>query len=267
MMRWLLPLLVLAGAGAAFWSVLSPHELGLGAADFPAEVVVGGEEVDRLFIEIAGLMGLLLVSTAVLIAYAVARGTGRRDGEGSRRTHGGALEVVWTLLPAAALVLLLVRQLDVRAAMAEASTGPGLGTGFAVGVDAHQFEWRFRYPGADGALWTRDDVVSLGELAVPAGRAVVLDMRSRDVIHSFFAPALRTKRDIVPGRSTRLAFVVDPDDLPLSFGARGEALLGLECAEYCGWGHAAMVGRVRVLADEPLEDWLRARAEERTAAD
>jgi cytochrome c oxidase subunit 2 len=161
----------------------------------------------------------------------------------------------------------------VRAQLTAAPRAAGLGAPFIVGVDAHQFEWRFRYPGADRAVWTADDVVSLGELALPAGRPVELVMRSRDVIHSFFAPALRTKRDIVPGRDTRLAFVIDPADLPLGFGeatgpgSRGEAMLGLECAELCGFGHAAMVGRIRVLGDEALTGWLTACAEERTAED
>lgn len=273
MKRYLLALLVLMGAGTAFWSVLSPHELGLGAAVFPDEVTHGGEAVDRLFDEISALMGVLLLLTAVLIAWTVIRGAGRRDGQGSARSGSTALELVWTALPALALVFVLVRQLEVRAQLARAPNMAGLGAPFVVGVDAHQFEWRFRYPGADGAVWTADDVVNLGELALPAGRPVELVMRSRDVIHSFFAPALRTKRDVVPGRDTRSKFVIDPADLPLGFGAasgpgsRGETLLGIECAELCGWGHAAMVGRIRVLGDEALTAWLNARAEERTAED
>ncbi|MEZ6014303.1 MAG: cytochrome c oxidase subunit II transmembrane domain-containing protein [Planctomycetota bacterium] len=267
MMRYVLPLLVLLGAGAAFWSVLSPHELGLGAAVFPDEVTRGGEAVDRLFDEIAALMGFLLLLTAGLIAWVVVRGAGRRDGLGSERTGSAALEFIWTALPAVALALLLVRQLEVRKVLADAPSAEGLGAPFVVGVDAHQFEWRFRYPGRDGAVWTADDVVTVNELALPAGRPVELVMRSRDVIHSFFAPALRTKRDIVPGRDTRLAFVIDPEDLPLGFTSGQEAQLGLECAELCGWGHGAMVGRIRVLGADALTRWLTARSDERLATD
>jgi cytochrome c oxidase subunit 2 len=261
------------GAGVAFWSVLSPHELGLGAAVFPDEVTHGGEDVDRLFDEISALMGVLLLLTATLLAWAIVRGTGRRDGEGSARSGSAGLEFVWSALPAIALAFVLVRQLEVRERLAAAPHAAGLGPPFVVGVDAHQFEWRFRYPGVDGQVWTADDVVTIGELALPAGRPVELVMRSRDVIHSFFAPALRTKRDIVPGRDTRLEFAIDPTDLPLGFGERtddgsfGEALLGLECAELCGFGHAAMVGRVRVLGDEALVEWMTQRADERTAQD
>lgn len=270
MMRAVLPLLVLLGAAVTFWSVYAPEDVGLAAAVFPAEVVREGERIDRLFHELAGLMGVLLVLTAVLLAYAVVRGAGRRDGEGSARTGSTALEVLWTALPAAALVVFLVRQLDTRAAFASAADVEGLGARCVVGVDAHQFEWRFRYPGADGAVWTADDVVSLGELGLPAGRPIELVMRSRDVIHSFFAPALRTKRDVVPGRDTRLAFVIDPADLPQvppGGGAEAGAVLGLECAELCGWGHAAMVGRIRALAPDAFELWLAARAAERLATD
>ncbi len=281
MMRVLLPLLVLVGAGVTFWSVLAPEDLGLGAAVFPAEVVRRGELVDQLFTELAVLMGVLLVLTAVLLAFAVARGAGRRDGEGSARTGSTALEVVWTVIPAIALVGFLVRQLEVRSAFASAAELPRSGSitpPFVVGVDAHQFEWRFRYPGRDGVVWTADDLVSVSELAVPAGRAVELVMRSRDVIHSFFAPALRTKRDVVPGRDTRLSFVIEAGDLPMALAPvdGGEAapglpaagvVLGLECAELCGWGHAAMVGRIRVLDDGGLDTWLTARSEERLSAE
>lgn len=268
-MRYWLPFLLLAGAGVAFWSVLSPHELGLGAAVFPPEVTYGGEEVDRLFDDISAVMGALLLLTAALLSWAVLRGAGRRDGEGSARRGGTALEVTWTALSAAVLAFLLVRQLDVRERLAAVPEGASSAATFVVGVDAHQFEWRFRYPGADGEAWTADDPVSIGELALPAGRRVELVMRSRDTVHSFFAPALRTKRDVVPGRDTRLSFAIDPADLPLGFGEgeRGEAILAIECAELCGFGHAAMVGRIRVLADEALGAWIAARTAERTAED
>jgi len=272
-MRFFLPLLLLAGAGVTFWSVYRPADLGLGAATFPGEVTLGGEHVDALFRELAVLMGVLLALTALLLAWAIVRGAGRRDGSGSGRTGSVGLEVVWTVIPAAVLVWTLVRQLEVREALAAAPRAAALGPAFQVGVDAHQFEWRFRYPGPDGAVWTADDIVTVGELALPAGRPVALALRTRDVIHSFFAPALRVKRDVVPGRETPLAFVIDPADLPTTFGdprgpeARGEFVLGLECAELCGWGHAAMVGRVRVLGDAALADWLAARAAERLAVD
>lgn len=272
MMRLLLPLLVLACAGAAFWSILSPSDVGLGLAVFPDEVVRGGEVVDRLFDEISALMGFLLLLTSFLIAWAVVKGAGRRDGQGSARTGSAALEFVWTVLPALALAALLVRQLEVRRHIAEAPYRPSAGleragAPFVVGVDAHQFEWRFRYPGRDGEVWTADDLVSIGVLAVPTERPIELVMRSRDVIHSFFAPALRTKRDIVPGRDTHIAFAIEAADLPLSFEHQREAIIGLECAELCGFGHSAMVGRIRVLGDESLTTWLTERAQERTAED
>jgi len=267
--RLLLALLVLGASGAAFWSVLSPHQMGLGAATFPDEITLGGERVDLLFDEIAALMGLVLLLTAGLTAWAVVRSTGRRDGHGTARTGSAALEATWTVLPALALVALLVRQLEVRDVMREAPRAEGLGPVFRVGVDAHQFEWRFRYPGADGEVWTADDILTLGELALPPGRPIELVMRSRDVIHSFFAPALRTKRDVVPGRDTLLAFVIDGADLPLGFedDSASGVLFGIECAELCGFGHGAMVARIRVLGAAPLAAWVSARARERLARD
>ena len=97
-------------------------------------------------------------------------------------------------------------------------------------VVAKQWMWTFAYPNGG---------ISNGTVYVPVGRPVTLVMTSRDVIHSFFVPAFRVKRDVIPGRSTTLWFE-----------AKYPGHFRIECAEYCGAGHSTMQGEVVALSSE-----------------
>ena len=101
-------------------------------------------------------------------------------------------------------------------------------------VVAKQWMWSFAYPDGSG---------SNGTLYVPVGQPVKLVMTSRDVIHSFYVPEFRDKRDVIPGRSTTTWFEVDHPGRWL-----------IECAEYCGAGHSTMRAEVVAL---PVQDWAR----------
>jgi cytochrome c oxidase subunit 2 len=80
---------------------------------------------------------------------------------------------------------------------------------------------------------------------VPANEPVVVALRSRDVIHSFFVPRFRLKQDILPGRET-LAW----------FECTRPGEYDLVCAELCGWGHYKMAGKVRALPRAEFEAFL-----------
>jgi cytochrome c oxidase subunit 2 len=103
-------------------------------------------------------------------------------------------------------------------------------------VMAKQWMWKFSYPEGPSAV---------ERLTVPAGRPVRLIMTSRDVIHSFYVPALRMKQDVIPGRYTTMWFNADkPGTYPIY------------CAEYCGVSHSRMRGELVVLSDHDYDDWL-----------
>ena len=90
-----------------------------------------------------------------------------------------------------------------------------------------------------------DDIWKRGLLVVPVGRPVVLQMWSRDVIHSFFVPHFRVKQDLIPGFTTRMKFT------PTRTGT-----FELVCTELCGLGHYKMRGEVRVVEPAEYEAWL-----------
>jgi cytochrome c oxidase subunit 2 len=103
-------------------------------------------------------------------------------------------------------------------------------------VQGKKWMWKFAYPGGPNAL----DV-----LRVPAGRPVRLLITSRDVIHSFYVPALRVKQDALPGRYTQTWFNADRP-------GRYEIF----CAEYCGLAHSAMLGELVVMPAGEFDAWI-----------
>jgi cytochrome c oxidase subunit 2 len=103
-------------------------------------------------------------------------------------------------------------------------------------VTAKQWIWTFEYP---------QGVNSAGILYVPAHQPVRMILTSRDVIHSFYVPALRIKQDVVPGTYTSIWFEADtPGSYPL------------RCAELCGVGHSTMSAQVVVMAPQTFSSWM-----------
>jgi cytochrome c oxidase subunit 2 len=114
-----------------------------------------------------------------------------------------------------------------------------------VEVTARQWAWTFRTAGPDGRFGTRDDIVTLNELRIPAGRPIYLKLRSKDVIHSLYLPNFRTKIDAVPGTTTRLWFQAT---------VPGQYELG--CAQHCGVSHYRMRGELIVTEPARYDTWL-----------
>jgi len=105
-------------------------------------------------------------------------------------------------------------------------------------VMGKKWMWKFAYPDGPNAI---------NVLRVPAGRNVRLLMTSRDVIHSFYVPEFRIKKDVLPGRYT-----------DQWFNAVMPGRFQILCAEYCGAGHSIMRGEVIVMRPQDYEDWLAA---------
>ena len=139
-----------------------------------------------------------------------------------------------------------------------------------VEVNAQRWAWNVRHAGQDGVFATDDDVVTLNDLRVPVGRAVIVQLASSDVVHSFYVPALRVKLDAVPGRLHTTWF-----------RAVRAGSFEIACAQHCGVHHDRMRGVVTAMAPDDFDRWVaaasrdalaiaaedaRARAEEPTRA-
>jgi cytochrome c oxidase subunit 2 len=117
-----------------------------------------------------------------------------------------------------------------------------------IDVTGRQYWWEFRYPRFAGSPTVRanaDAVVTANELVLPVGQRVILNLRSEDVIHSFWVPALAGKLDLIPGRTNRLQI-----EASKTGNIRGQ------CAEFCGTSHAFMAFPVRIVTEIEFETWL-----------
>jgi cytochrome c oxidase subunit 2 len=107
---------------------------------------------------------------------------------------------------------------------------------FSLEVMAKQFNWQVKYPNSDK--------VFLDEMHVPVNKVVHVDLKSQDVIHSFFVPQFRIKQDAVPGRSIKAWFEVTKP-----------GKYEWPCAELCGFGHSGMRGWIYVHTPEEYAKW------------
>jgi cytochrome c oxidase subunit 2 len=134
-----------------------------------------------------------------------------------------------------------------------------------------QFNWNFHLPGPDGVFGRRDlalvsnsnpigldqndphskdDLVLLNELHVPVDRNVVVDVSSKDVIHNFALPSMRSAQDAIPGQV-----------IPMWFKPIKTGTYDIVCGQLCGLGHYSMKGSLVVDTPADYQAWLKERAE------
>lgn len=210
---------------------------------FPHDISEHGRVIDRLFMFILWLTGILFVATEVCLFYFMWKYDERTNNTPVKFSHGShTLEVVWTILPAVTLLFIAIYQMN---AWADAKMRkPDIPV--TAEVTGRQFNWDVRYPGADGKLHTPDDVIRTdGDIHFPVNEEILLVINSDDVLHSFFLPNLRMKQDVVPGMRQYMWFK-----------ARESRSVDIVCAELCGWGHYKMKGRATFEPRAEFEQWL-----------
>jgi cytochrome c oxidase subunit 2 len=185
--------------------------------------------VDFVFWFIAGLAVFLLLLVTGLMIYFAVRYNHQRHPEPKAVRESPLLEITWTLIPVA-LVLAMFWYgyrafLTFRAVPADA---------LVVKVTGQMWKWSFEYPNGK-----RTEV-----LYVPINKPIKLELKSLDVIHSFYVPAFRIKEDAVPGKANYLWFK------PQGWGAAD-----IFCSQYCGLQHSYMISRVEVLGEPDFSDW------------
>ncbi len=187
---------------------------------------------------------IILVLVWGILGYILIRYRARPGGPEPTKTRGHlGLEIGWTL--GAAVIVVLISIPTVQTVFrTQAAPGPDA---LVVEVIGRQWWWEFRYP-AEG-------VVTANELHLPVGRRVDLQLRSADVIHSFWVPRLGGKRDVNP-------WVRDPDAPGpkvnrLTFTVDEPGIYPGQCAEFCGPSHGLMGMRVIAEDEDAFQDWVR----------
>jgi cytochrome c oxidase subunit II len=196
-----------------------------------------GEAASTAAPKIDDLLNVMIVLSAfvfslvmVMLFYALwkfkAKPGDESDGE---PIHGNTrLEVAWTLIPTIIVLFGAAYSWAVLNDIEEPTKDA-----LTVDVFSQQYAWSFGYPGKGNAYVQ-------GEFHVPVNRQVQFKMHSQDVIHSFWVPEWRIKKDNVPGITTTAT--VTPDKV---------GTYQLICTELCGFGHASM--RAKVVVEQPAD--------------
>jgi cytochrome c oxidase subunit 2 len=200
----------------------------------PTSASVEFDRIQDVYWLITVISIVIFAIVTAIVVYSVWRWrVSADDDEDGPPIHGNtALEIVWTAIPAALVLLIGVVSAVVLARNGEAGPRP-----LRVEAVGQQFAWRFVYP-------DHGEVTS-GELVLPVGRQAQFTMRSLDVIHSFWVPEFGQKMDAVPGIVTTIN--VTPT-------RTGE--FPVVCAELCGLGHATMRAKARVVSEAEFEQWI-----------
>ncbi len=248
---WLSSLLVIAGTIALIVVgivVTDDHPLST-----LSPVGRQGRDIARLINPIFIVAGVVffLVQGAVLALWWRYRVGGSESGDGEHgfyeddefpdQIHGNdRLEIAWTIIPTVLLAVISVFTLVALFALDDVEASE---EDLVVTVIGQQWWWEYQYH-LDGDTTTAPDFVTANELVIPAGFDVALDIKSRDVIHSFWIPKLNGKRDAVPGRSHD--WVIQADN-PGRF--RGQ------CTEFCGLSHGYMKMVAVALTPSEFAQW------------
>lgn len=184
-------------------------------------------------------VGVAVVVFAAVL-FAVFRYRAREGRRPSRRSEANRVEAFVAVLILAIVALLVTRTFGTEAREDESPAEP-----VRVDVTAFRWGWRFTYPGRGVSVVGNS--ARNPAFAVPAGQPVHFRLRTLDVIHAFWVPDERFKRDAIPGRTNEF-------DLQFDTPGSEEGV----CAEFCGLEHSKMGFDVFVLSEGSYRRWLAA---------
>jgi cytochrome c oxidase subunit 2 len=188
------------------------------------------QAVDNVLIYIFGFSLILLLGITAVTIYFVVKYRRSKYPEPTSQVDGSwLLETIWTVLPIIIVMTMFWYGWTNYVGLREIPAGA-----MEIKATARMWSWQFEYP--DGRKESK--------LYVPVNKPIKVMLYSTDVLHSFFVPAFRIKRDTVPGLESYVWFQA-PE--PGSFD--------IFCAEYCGVGHADMTTTVEALSEEDYAQW------------
>ncbi len=188
--------------------------------------------IDQLYLLLSGITAFFTVLIFSIIFYFMIKYRRKTPGESGTETHTPmSLELTWTIIPSLICVVLFVwsSSLYVRNDRPPAASTE-------IFVIGKQWMWHLQHP---------EGPREINELHVPVGVPVKLTMISQDIIHDFYIPAFRVKKDVLPGRYSSIWFQ------PTETGT-----FHLFCAQYCGTNHSEMIGWVYVMSPGDYATWL-----------
>jgi cytochrome c oxidase subunit 2 len=231
----------------------------------PVAASAHAADIDFVLLLVHGLMLALFAGWSAYFVWVLVR---FRSGRQTKADPGGAtgrLAVgVEVGVVVAEGILLVVFALPVW--YSRTAAPPADSNAVVIRVVAEQFAWNVHYPGADGQFGQtstalvsaenpigldrsspagKDDIVELNLMHLPVNRPVILQLSSKDVVHSFGVPAMRVKQDVIPGLLSPVWFT------PTRIGR-----YDIQCSQLCGLGHYRMRGIIVVESEADYEKFL-----------
>jgi cytochrome c oxidase subunit 2 len=227
----------------------------------PAAASSDAPLLDAVLMSVHVHMLLIFAGWLVVFVYALVRF--RKGANPEPRPHG--VRGLWPALAIGAVIIgdvVILFGLALPAWSRRNAPPPAGVNPVEIRVTAEQFAWNIHYPGpdrvfgrTDQALVTasnpvgtdpagRDDIGLLNILTLPVYRTVMVQLTSRDVIHSFTLNEMRIKQDANPGLTTRIWFT-----------ATQTGNWEIACSQLCGLGHYRMRGEYHVVTPAEWEKW------------
>ncbi len=229
-----------------------------------------GFQIDHIIEFCHWFMGALFLGWSVFFIYVLLR---FRKGKHPVADHEGVKSGISTHLEFAVVLIeaVLLVGFAIPLWAKRVNQFPETKDAILVHAVGQQFNWNFHLPGPDGQFGRReialvsnsnplgldpndpagkDDIVVLGELHVPVGRPVIIELSSKDVIHNFALPHMRMAQDAIPGQI-----------IPMWFKPIKTGNYEVICGQLCGLGHYGMKGMLVVDNPEEYQAWLKERVE------
>ncbi len=197
----------------------------------PQPLITTTEAVDKAFYVIFGISGISLLGITLAMIYIIWRYNRKRQPQPiSQKDHNIWLEITWTVIPTILVGIMFWYGWEGYLSLRRIPDN-------AIPIQGSSRMWSW--------LFTYENGKTSDKLYVPVGQPVNIRLSSEDVLHSFYVPAFRVKRDTVPGMETYAWFVAEE---PGSYD--------LFCAEYCGVAHSDMITTVEAIPPAEFAGWL-----------
>lgn len=226
----LLPLLmgmavIMAGCGDPYLSTLQPSG------------PVADSQLSLMKLALYIMIGVFLIVIGIFV-YVLIRFRRRAGQTGLPVQVEGnhKLEIIWTVIPLILLLILAVPTVMTTFNLAHSYANDQ--SAVVVKVTGHQFWWEFEYPNLG--------IVTAQELYIPVGKKIQFELTSKDVIHSFWVPALGGKTDTNPGVTNTMWLEADK---PGTYKGK--------CAELCGTSHTLMDFKVVAVEQQVFDEWVK----------
>lgn len=243
----------LAGPVLAAMGQPSPGQIGL---QLPATQVAA--EINKFHDFVNIIIIAITIFVMLLMIYVMVRFNEKSNPTPSKTTHNTTIEVAWTVIPIAILVMIAIPSFKLLN-LQYAYPKPDL----TIKATGYQWYWSHEYPDHGGfaidSIMLQDDdrqaLIKRGipaprnlavdnEIVVPVNKVVHMLVTAGDVIHNWTIPSFGSKLDAVPGRVSATWFKVEK-----------EGIFYGQCSELCGKDHAFMPIAVRVVKEEVFNEW------------